>query len=151
MTNSNLTQRLADLWSSDDMRFEAKAQDVAIALASAVHQAGLTRAQLAGQLGWKPSRVTKVLTGSENLTLRTIHQICSALGLEFDLVLRGAGECAQVLDERRAALMIREIDDNLRKSRALLAAAQSVHQRGWQQARNTRRFNHCELLTKVAA
>lgn len=88
----HLTGGLADLWqeagTDDDFRFEIKAQDIAVDLARAVTEFGMSRAQLAEKLDWKPSRVSRILSGSSNLTLRTIHQLTEAIGLEFDMILR---------------------------------------------------------------
>lgn len=82
-------QRLfAEAWKNEDLRFEAKAQEVAVQLAAAVRHAGINQADLAKKLGWKASRVSKVLTGNGNLTLRTIQQVAEAAGLEFDVILR---------------------------------------------------------------
>jgi len=89
-SNNDFSDLVRDLWADDGLVFETKAQEVSAALASAVCRAGLNRAQLAQKLGWKPSRVSKILTGSSNLTLKTIFQICQAIDLEFDVVLRKA-------------------------------------------------------------
>lgn len=83
---------MAELWAKasedSDFVFQLKAQDVAVTLARAVAEAGLTQAQLAKKLGWKPSRVSHVLSGAGNLTLRTLFDICTVLGFELDVVLR---------------------------------------------------------------
>lgn len=47
---------------------------------------GLTRAELARKLGWKKSRVSKILSGDVNLTIKTITNISEALGYEFEVV-----------------------------------------------------------------
>jgi len=67
-----------------------------------VCRAGLNRAQLAQKLGWKPSRVSKILTGSSNLTLKTIFQICQAIDLEFDVVLRKAAPAVKPEPEKES-------------------------------------------------
>ena len=64
--NNEFADLFESLWEDEDILFEAKTQDVAIELAAAVERAGLSRAALAKQLNWKPSRVTKVLTGTSN-------------------------------------------------------------------------------------
>lgn len=48
----------------------------------------LTRADLAGRLGVSPGRVTQVLSGGENLTLRTLVSLATALDGRFDVQLR---------------------------------------------------------------
>ena len=56
-----LNKELADLWEEslqdEDFRFELKAQDIAVKLASAVAQSGMTQKELADKLGWKTSRM----------------------------------------------------------------------------------------------
>jgi len=80
-----LKNELAGLWAEaledKDFRFELKAQDVAVQLASAVARSGMTQKELAEKLGWKTSRVSKVLHGASNLTLKTMFQIVKSWGL----------------------------------------------------------------------
>ena len=47
---------------------------------------GLTRRELADRLGLSEARVSRILSGRENLTLRTIADLGWALGLRFALV-----------------------------------------------------------------
>lgn len=47
----------------------------------------LTRADLASRMGVSPGRVSQVLSGGENLTLRTLASLATALGTQFDLAL----------------------------------------------------------------
>lgn len=47
---------------------------------------GLSRAELARKLGWKKSRVSKVLSGDMNLTIKTITAISEALEYDFEVV-----------------------------------------------------------------
>ena len=103
--NNEFADMFESVWEDEEVIFEAKAQDVAIELASAVERAGLSRSELAKQLDWKPSRVTKVLTGNANLTLKTIFQVCQAIGLEFDVVLRKVHERAEVVDQHKHQVM----------------------------------------------
>lgn len=46
---------------------------------------GLTQAELAGRLGWKPAQVSRALQGGQNLTLRSMVRICRALGLRLEV------------------------------------------------------------------
>ena len=86
-----LNNQLADLWQEsmqdEDFRFELKAQEIAVGLASAVAASGMTQKALADQLGWRTSRVSKVLHGASNLTLKTLFDVCEALNIEFDISL----------------------------------------------------------------
>jgi len=53
-----------------------------------MHERNLTRADLASRMGVSPGRVSQVLSGGENLTLRTLASIATALDAHFRLDLR---------------------------------------------------------------
>lgn len=46
----------------------------------------ISRSELAKQLGWSKSRVTRVLSGDVNLTIKTITTITEKLGYDFDII-----------------------------------------------------------------
>lgn len=69
-----------------------KKDDVGTDLASLVSFADVSRTGLAKKLGYEKSRITRILSGMENLTLRTIHDVCNAIGYEFDVVFRKENE-----------------------------------------------------------
>ena len=48
----------------------------------------LTRVDLAGRMGVSPGRVSQILSGGENLTLRTLAGVASALDARFDFELK---------------------------------------------------------------
>lgn len=85
-----LTDQLNELWSEslgdEDFRFELKAQQVAVDLAEVFARTNLTQQELADRLGWKKSRVSKVLHGATNLTLRTLFQMSEAMDSDFQVV-----------------------------------------------------------------
>jgi transcriptional regulator with XRE-family HTH domain len=47
----------------------------------------VTRADLAGAMGVSPGRVSQILSGGENLTLRTLGSVVSALGARLEITL----------------------------------------------------------------
>jgi transcriptional regulator with XRE-family HTH domain len=47
----------------------------------------VTRADLAGAMGVSPGRVSQILSGGENLTLRTLGSVVSALGARFEITM----------------------------------------------------------------
>ena len=47
----------------------------------------MTRSDLAAQMGVSPGRVSQILSGGENLTLRTLGSVVSALGARFEITL----------------------------------------------------------------
>ncbi len=63
-----------------------KMEQVASHLVGLLRHSNTSRTELATQLGWKKSRITKVLSGDENLTLKTISAITQQLGYDFDIV-----------------------------------------------------------------
>lgn len=48
----------------------------------------VTRADLAGRMGVSPGRVSQVLSGGENLTLRTLVSLATALDGRFEVRFR---------------------------------------------------------------
>jgi transcriptional regulator with XRE-family HTH domain len=46
---------------------------------------GLTRADLAARMGVSPGRVSQVLSGGENMTLRTLAGLAAAVGGRFEV------------------------------------------------------------------
>ncbi len=53
-----------------------------------LRERGLTRADLAARMGVSPGRVSQILGGGENLTLRTLAALSTALDARFDVELR---------------------------------------------------------------
>jgi transcriptional regulator with XRE-family HTH domain len=52
-----------------------------------MRERGLTRADLAARMGVSPGRVSQILSGGENLTLRTLAALSTALDARFDVEL----------------------------------------------------------------
>lgn len=50
-----------------------------------IHHSGVSRAELAEKLDWKLSRISKVLNGSQNLTIKTMVELAVALDYDFDI------------------------------------------------------------------
>jgi hypothetical protein len=62
-----------------------------------MRERGLTRADLAARMGVSPGRVSQILGGGENLTLRTLAALSTALDARFDIelsALKGGGTAA---------------------------------------------------------
>jgi transcriptional regulator with XRE-family HTH domain len=53
-----------------------------------MRERGLTRADLASRMGVSPGRISQVLSGGENLTLRTLACLATALDARFEMDLR---------------------------------------------------------------
>jgi transcriptional regulator with XRE-family HTH domain len=52
-----------------------------------MRERGISRADLAARMGVSPGRVSQILGGGENLTLRTLAALSTALGARFELEL----------------------------------------------------------------
>jgi transcriptional regulator with XRE-family HTH domain len=55
----------------------------------------VSRAGLAQAMGVSPGRVSQILSGEDNLTLRTLSMVVDALGAKFDISLRPADGSAR--------------------------------------------------------
>lgn len=123
-----LSNQLAELWQESledqDFRFELKAQEVAVSLASAVVDSGITQKALADKLGWKTSRVSKVLHEGSNLTLKTLFDVCEALNIEFDIAFDRVG--ARQKEVAVTKLKHLEVE-------AMLQTAQDLNRASWKQ------------------
>ncbi len=55
----------------------------------AMEEQGISRKELAERLNVHPSRVTRLLGDPDNVTLRTLWRVCSAVGLQPSVSLEG--------------------------------------------------------------
>lgn len=63
-----------------------KMEQIASHLVGLLRHHKISRSELAQNLGWSKGRVTKVLSGDVNLTIKTISTITQELGYDFDVV-----------------------------------------------------------------
>lgn len=68
--------------------FNLKKDYLSAQLAALMSFSGKSRSALADELGWKKSRITNVLSGRSNLTIKTIWEFVSHCGFDFDVVFR---------------------------------------------------------------
>jgi transcriptional regulator with XRE-family HTH domain len=81
--------------SPDHRATEGQIEDAMLALVTQLtneinwymRERGLTRADLAARMGVSPGRVSQILGGGENLTLRTLAAMSTALDASFDVEL----------------------------------------------------------------
>ena len=69
----------------------------------AMQAKSVTRAQLARRLGTSPGHVTRLLSGSGNLTLATMSRMAFALGLEPHISLVARAEVQTAADRQDAS------------------------------------------------
>ncbi len=72
--------------------FEVKKDAVATQLTALMLHSRKTRSDMAEELGWQKSRITKVLSGNNNLTIKTICEFSGLLGYDFDVIFHGPDE-----------------------------------------------------------
>ncbi|MDC4558786.1 helix-turn-helix transcriptional regulator [Acinetobacter baumannii] len=88
-----------------------KMEQVASHLVGLLRHKNISRSQLAKELGWRKSRVTKVLSGDENLTIKTMTIITQKLGYDFDVIFHNKNydkpkQPWQIDRERRELLQV---------------------------------------------
>jgi transcriptional regulator with XRE-family HTH domain len=71
---------------------------------------GITRADLASRMGVSPGRVSQVLSGGDNLTLRTLAALATALDAEFQVELE---PCKATADDYDARFDVVQADQSL--------------------------------------
>lgn len=82
-----LTKKLEDREYRIEFDKERAAQEFAMQLDRAMSNRGMTRSQLAAQLGRSRPFVTQCLTRGQNLTIKTMVELAAACGHEFHVVL----------------------------------------------------------------
>lgn len=124
-----LKNKLEALWDDSledkNFRFELMAQEVAVKLANAAAASGMSQQELADKLGWKKSRISKVLHGASNLTLKTLFEISEALDIEFDIHFGGVHHLNQ---------QVEIIQHTQRQAEAILEDAKRLNKLGWQKS-----------------
>lgn len=66
--------------------FTVKKIDLATQLNALMVFSRKSRSDMAASLGWKKSRITKILSGNDNLTIKTISEFSAHLGYDFDVI-----------------------------------------------------------------
>jgi transcriptional regulator with XRE-family HTH domain len=62
-------------------------REVTTAITWRMEQLGVNKAELARAMGVSPGRVSQILSGDENITLRTLASVCVALDARLDAKL----------------------------------------------------------------
>ncbi|WP_248965846.1 helix-turn-helix domain-containing protein [Sphaerisporangium perillae] len=72
------------------------AQEITDEITWYMRQHKISRADLAALMGVSPGRVSQILSGDENLTLRTVSAVLDALGTRFEFSLNGFEASADI-------------------------------------------------------
>ena len=97
-----LDQEMEELDADPDFVFEWMVLGVTERICELMKQKGITRTQLADRLDTSRANVTKLLSGDQNLQLKTLVRMAGALGEGFDVFIPASvreGEAHE--DERR--------------------------------------------------
>ena len=73
--------------SSVGYELERLPRDMTTAITWFMKEQGIAKSELARRLNVTPGRVSQILSGDENLTLRTLATVCAALNAHFELDL----------------------------------------------------------------
>jgi transcriptional regulator with XRE-family HTH domain len=85
----------ADPGGAVDYELARLPRDITTAITWFMKENGVTKSELARRLKLTPGRVSQILSGDENLTLRTLAMVCAALGAHFEMDLVANGRPAQ--------------------------------------------------------
>ena len=69
--------------------YQTAIMDVMRRVEEAMDEQGISRKELAERLDVHPSRVTRLLGDPDNITLRTLWRICTAVGLQASISVEG--------------------------------------------------------------
>lgn len=70
-------------WRRDNRAWLRKSQKIAVSIIEAMKASGLSQKELAEKMSVSPQYISKILKGSENLSLETISKFETVLGIEL--------------------------------------------------------------------
>ena len=71
---------------SEECPVDIKKVAIATNFSALIHHVGKSKSEIADDLGWKRSRLSKVLSGEQNLTIKTMVDLSNAVGYDFDVI-----------------------------------------------------------------
>ncbi|MDK1671247.1 helix-turn-helix transcriptional regulator [Moraxella osloensis] len=71
---------------------DVKKEAIASNFLALIHHCGIKKIDLAEKLGWEQSRLSKVLSGKENLTIKTMVELAVALDYDFNVIFSKPNE-----------------------------------------------------------
>lgn len=77
--NRTLLESLYDKIPENEKKYYQKKGDIAFQISTYLKEDGIKQKELANKIGMQESRLSKILSGAENLTIKTITQIESFL------------------------------------------------------------------------
>ena len=101
--HSALQRRIADLRDTTDYLTEQVIDDVTETIVDRMFELGLNRKELAGLLGVSPARITNLLRGVNNFTVRTLVDLAVALDCDLTVVFAAREVDASIAHRPRSA------------------------------------------------
>lgn len=83
---------MRDELTAEDLRW-LHSLDLAISICTRMKELGLSKNEVAERAGMKPSALSRIISGEQNLTLATIAKLEHALDVRFDAGFRYGTEC----------------------------------------------------------
>ena len=112
---------------------------------------GINRTELAGRMGVPPSRITKMLDGSENLTIATLVRAGRAVGGELKIRFQPARKAGTALTpDAQTQAPSRTVDPTGKKSKSSPASQVLKPARGKSGAIASKSLNPDESIHRVA-
>lgn len=93
-TRGSLQRAIASYEGDAEFEFEELLLDINEQIVAQLQQSGMRRSELADKLGVSRAFVTKLLSGEENVTLKTLIRVANALGTKVRFNI-GPGETSQ--------------------------------------------------------
>ena len=92
-----------------------------------MRECGITRADLAARMGVSPGRVSQILGGGENLTLRTLAALSAALNAHLDIELSALKDSDSYPSHETAQAEAAPVENQHRLSRTRHRGARLGH------------------------
>ncbi|MFC5719708.1 helix-turn-helix domain-containing protein [Streptomyces gamaensis] len=91
----------ADRGRKSDVTGARMARHATASLAGVLAERGISRKELADSMGVSPGRVSQILSGDENLTLRSLAAVADALDVRMEISFHEhpTVECQEFLDQ----------------------------------------------------
>jgi putative zinc finger/helix-turn-helix YgiT family protein len=121
-TQPGYGQRVAEARNSEDYRTDQILDGVTEAIVDRMRALGLSRRDLADRIGVSPARVTRLLRGVDDFTVKTLVEVSRVLDcdLSVSLVPRGVDPQAAIAEARELASLVpdgEDTTDSIRRDR----------------------------------
>ena len=113
-SQDELSQRIAEAVGATDYQVEDLVLSLTSEFIDRMDRTNVSRTELARRLGVQPPRVTRILQGNDNFTLRTLVQVAQALDCRLAFALEPCGTVPDELASADSSHLVSEVDENSR-------------------------------------